>query len=66
MQRNIEKMFFVLEIKAFECGVVTYFYYEVNSCDWQSTCYQIVLNSQMRLGEMFFNCIFFRINVKLA
>ena len=59
MQKNVEQMFFVLQIMAFECGAVTYLYYEVNSCDRQSTCYQTVLRSQMLLVVMFSDWKFF-------
>ena len=61
MQKSTEKNFFVLEIMAFEYGVVTYLYYQVNSCDRHSTCYQTVLRSQMWLEEMFSNWIFSRL-----
>ena len=66
MQKNIEKMFFVLEIMGFECGAVTYLHYEVNSCDRQSTCYQTVPRFQIWLREIFSKWILFRINVKLG
>ena len=45
MEKNIKKMFFVLDIVAFEGVGVTYLYYDKNSCDLQSTCYQTVLRS---------------------
>ena len=57
--------FFVLEILAFEGVLATYLYYEVNSCDRQSRSYQAVLRSQILLGEMFSNWIFFWSTVKL-
>ena len=59
-------MFFVLEIVAFEGVGVTYLYYEVNSCDRQSRCYQTVLGSKISLAEMFSDWILFWINVKLG
>ena len=66
MQKTIPKMVSVLEILVFECVAVTYLCYEVNSRERQSTCYQIVLRSQMWLREMLSNCILFWINVKLG
>ena len=54
MENNIDKVFFLLEIMAFECGAMTYLYYEVNSCDQQWTCYQTVVNkSQAWLEDVF-------------
>ena len=46
IQKKIQKIFSVLEIKAFECVAVTYLYNEVNSCDRQSTSYQTLVRSQ--------------------
>ena len=45
----------VLNIMAFECGGVTHLYYEGNSCDRQSTCYQKDLRSQILLKEVLSN-----------
>ena len=59
-------MFFVFDIMAFECGAVTYLYYEVNSLDRQSKCYQTVPRSHILLEKICCNWIFFRINVKLG
>ena len=64
-QKNMEEMFFLLEIMAFECDGVAYVYCEVNPCDRQSTFYETVLRSQIWLEDMFSNCILFPINVKL-
>ena len=47
MQKEIGKMFLVLEINAFEGVAVTYLYYDENSCDRQSTSYQTVLRSEI-------------------
>ena len=65
MQKEIGKMFLVLEINAFEGVAVTYLYYDENSCDRQSTSYQTVLRSEIWLGQMFPYWILFRINVKI-
>ena len=37
MQQKVQKIFFVLEIMAFERFAVSYLYYEVNSYDPQLT-----------------------------
>ena len=66
MQKTIQQIFFDLVIIALEFVVITYLYYELNSCDRQSRCYQTVLRSQMLLGEVFPNWIFFLINLKLG
>ena len=66
MQKNVEKMFLVLKVMSFEGFAVTYLYYEVNSCDRETTCYQTVLRCQSCLKEMFSNQILFQINVKLG
>ena len=66
MQKNMEKMFFILEIIAFQCAPVSYVYNEGDSWDPQSTCYQRFLKSQIWLEAMFLNWILFRINVKLG
>ena len=66
MQKNMVNLFFVLEIMAFAYGVATYLYYELNSYDRESTCYQTVLRSQILIAEMFSNYIFFQIIVKLG
>ena len=45
MKKKLQKIFLVFGIMAFEPVVETYLYYEENSCDWQSKCYQTVLNN---------------------
>ena len=64
MGKKISKMFLVLETMTFEGVAVTYLYYEVNSCERQSTCYLTVLRSQISLTEIFSNWILLWISVK--
>ena len=66
MEKQIEKIFLVFVIKALEPVVGTYIYYEDNSCDRQSTCYQTVLRSQILLTEIFSKSILSLINQKLG
>ena len=45
IEKEFEEIFLLLDIMVFEPAAGTYLYYEENSCDWQSTCYQRVLIS---------------------
>ena len=65
-KKKIDKIFLVFAIMAFEPVAGTYLYYEENSCDPQSTCYQTVLRSQIWLREISSNSVLSWINRKLA
>ena len=51
-------MFRVFEIMVFEHDDGISFYYDNNTCDWQSMCYQTVLRFHIWLKEMFSNDIY--------
>ena len=66
MQKKFQKMFLVCVIMAFEPFARSYLYYEENSSNRQSTCYQTVIRSHIWLREMFSNSILSWINGKLG
>ena len=69
-KKKMQEKFFVLVIMAvimaFEPFTGTYLCYEENSFDWQSTCYQTVLRSQIWLRQMFPSSSLSWINEKLC
>ena len=66
MQKKFQKMFLVCVIMAFEPFARSYLYYEENSSNRQSTCYQTVIRSHIWLREMFSNSVLSWINGKLG
>ena len=66
MEKKFRKIFLILVIMLFEPVAGTCLYYEENSCDPQSRCYQAVLRSQIWVREDFYNSVLSWINRKLG
>ena len=60
MERNIQKMSSVFEIKAFEVVAENSAYCDRNTCHRQSICQQTVLRFMIRVKQSFSNSIYLK------
>ena len=60
MERNIQKMSSVFEIKAFEVVAESSAYCDRNTCHRQSMCQQTVLRFMIRVKQSFSNSIYLK------
>ena len=61
MQEKFKKMFTLFEIMTFAHLAGISLNYDLNTCDWQSTCYQTVLRFHFWLKQTVSNSIYLAI-----